>query len=508
MKPFLLGFGFAITLVLAVGVSSIHVVCRRYTLAHEHPSSDMNGAGIPPNNPTSVCYSSQSMVANPKGKGSKKGKPVLKVLSVLSRVFPKRNKDAPEGQTNEDLVNCNEERLLLQEPDPWRCLCQVIWDPPTWNKKLGKRFVEDSVEKADPIASEQQSAKAEAREQFPSAFTREVAILTSQQQSMVRKMGGYIVDKISDFENRADLVPWGGPSQAVEAVSFDWYARKKANRGVKSPLDQIDGGNLFSSYLRIMKYPADFGSVDFPFKLCKEKKKIDGKDCDASDAIKHTLEFRERYKPWLITPSIKRQNSNGLVYIRGFSPPHSENEVGGHAIVWLRLALKVKTRDDNDRVFFVRSMIREFERAVAYSLKRSDGRVGKFNAVVDGENFTWGSMPSLSAVKGLVSILQDHFADRLGIVLLVNVGTIGEMLMKLFLPLITEEVRNKLILLPNDPDEQLKTLQTILGAKSNIPKGLGGTDDYDFNVNEYYSNEVLGRDEEALEFLSTMPYHA
>lgn len=499
MKPFLLGFVFAILTVLVASLFSIRLLCRNYTQSHVHSPPDVNG--LLSNN----CHSSQSVEKRPKGgKG-----PLLwwEAVPFLSFVVPKRKKFGLEGQTNDNAI-CTEEHPLLAKPDPWRCLCQVIWDPLVRNEKLGKTSREETVETADPLTSEQQHPQTKGTEKFPSAFTPEIAILTLQQENLVRKMGSHVFDRISDFERRSLSVPWGGPSQAPEALSFDWYARKKTNRGIKAPLDQIDGGNLFSSYLRIMRWPTTFDHVDFPFKLCKEKKKIDGKGCDTSNAIQHTLEFRERFKPWLITPSIKRQNSHGLVYARGFSPSYSENEVGGHTIVWLRLAKKVKPIDENDRIFFVRSMIREFDVAVAASLLRSNGRVGKFNAVVDGENFTWSKMPSLSAVKGLVAILQDHFADRLGVVLLVNVGSIGEMLLKLFIPLITEEVRNKLIILPNDPDARLETLQAVLGPKSNIPKQLGGTDDYAFNVDEYYNNEFVSRDEEALEYLSTMPYHA
>ena len=235
--------------------------------------------------------------------------------------------------------------------------------------------------------------------------------LSLEQERLVERMGNAVLESVFEFERRSSFVPWGGPPQAVSPVSFDWYARKKTNRVPSAPLDKIDGGNLLSSYLRIMKWPEDLGDIDFPFKLCKAKNKNEGKHCDSSDAIRHTLEFRERYMPWLVTPGIMRANSDGLVYVRGFSPPYSENENGRHAIVWLRLARKVKTDNYNDRVFFVRSMIREFDRAVAISLQRSNGRVGKFNALIDGKDFTWNSMPSLSAVKALVAILQDHFVD-------------------------------------------------------------------------------------------------
>jgi len=370
-------------------------------------------------------------------------------------------------------------------------------------------YTEDGIEnKSSLISAQQCQQQLQVTKKFATAFTPEIIKLSPQQERLVHKMGNSVLESVSDFEQRASLVPWGGPPPVLTSASFDWYARKKAYRGLTAPLDQIDGGNLFSSYLRIMKWPENLSESDFPFKLCKAKKKIEGKGCDTSFAIQHTLEFRERYKPWLVTRGVKRENTNGLVYVRGFSPPYSEKENGGHAIVWLRLALKVKTVDENDRTFFVRSMIREFDRAVADSLQRSNGRVGKFNAVVDGKDFTWSSMPSLSAVKSLVAILQDHYADRLGVVILVNVGSICEILLKLFLPLITEEVRNKIAMIPNNQKEQLQALKDVLGSKKNIPTGLGGTDDYDFNLDEYYANDIFGPDEEALEYLTTMPYHA
>ena len=422
-------------------------------------------------------------------------------LPFLSVFAPKQKEMAQREQMKENTVIYKKDRLLQTQMNPRNCLCHLVWESLGFDRKS-----EIGSENENPVTANQQQFKT--TKQFPTAFTPEILDLSQQQEMLVQKMGNNVLEKISDFEKRSSLVPWGGLPPVAEAPSYDWYARKTTHHGLSAPLDQIDGGNLFSSYLRIMKWPDNLHETDFPFKLCKEKKQIEGKRCDTGVAIQHSLEFRERYKPWLVTPRIKRANTNGLVYVRGFSPPHSDHEEGGHAIVWMRLALRVKTNDGNDRFFFVRSMIREFDRAVAASLQRSNGRVGKFNAVVDGKDFTWGSMPSLSAVKTLVAILQDHFADRLGVVILVNIGSICELLLKLFLPLITEEVRNKIVMLPHNQKERLEALKTVLGPTNNIPVGLGGTDDYVFNVDQYYSHDNIGRDEEALEYLTTMPFHA
>ena len=51
-------------------------------------------------------------------------------------------------------------------------------------------------------------------------------------------------------------------------------------------------------------------------------------------------------------------------------------------------------------------------------------------------------------------------------------------------------------------------MEIILGSRKAIPIGLGGFDDYVFNSDEYYADDRIGEDEEALEYLVTMPYHA
>lgn len=542
IKPFLLGFVVAVMLIGLATVTSISALCRDYDYNPNYPhphelaivNHDVDGITTIP--PTPVCGSSQTPVEEEETEIEKKGeldrnsqsrRSKLKWrerVPFLSIFIPKQKKKTQKAQRNKKPSNNNniiEDVPVVLPPqlDPRSCVCHLIWESLGYHRQPGNSHSQDknhsnSLDRKgtnSPISGQQQQQQQlQATKQFPSAFTPEILNVTPQQEMLVKIMGKGVIESVPEFEKRISSVPWGGPPQAVAPVSFDWYARKKKNRGssANAPLDQIDGGNLLSSYLRIMKWPEDLEDTDFPFRLCKAKKKDEGKGCDASVAIRHTLEFRERYMPWLVTPGIKKANSKGLVYHRGFSPPYSEDENGGHAIVWLRLALKVKTVDENDRIFFVRSMIREFDRAVAASLQQSNGRVGKFSAVVDGSNFTWGSMPSLSAVKMLVAILQDHFADRLGVVILVNVGGVCEILLKLFINLITEEVRNKIVMLPHNQKERMEALEVVLGKKDNIPIWLGGTDDYDFQVDEYYANDIFSLDEEALEYLNTLPNYS
>ncbi|OEU17180.1 hypothetical protein FRACYDRAFT_237594 [Fragilariopsis cylindrus CCMP1102] len=498
IKPFLLGFVVAVILIGFATLTSIYTFCNGYNTAPLLPSP-MNNDGNAVS--TSVC----------KLKEEKEERKEYGTSSRLQRrwwrkLFSKKKKKVHP-------VVCDETVLPQLQLDQQSCVCHLIWESFGYDTDFGvidtggaNTFLESEIQQQQPHTSLQ----------FPSAFTEESIQLTEQQKDQVRQMAKDTLESIPEFERRISAVPWGGKQQKHQEENFatvssyyEWYAHKmtKKERGTSSisaPLDQIDGGNLFSSYLRIMKWPKDLDDVNFPFKLCRAKKKIEGGGCDASAAILHTLEFRERYKPWLVTPSIKKANSEGLIYQRGFSPPYSGDENGSHAIVVIRLSRRVPA-DDKDGIYFTRAMIREFDRAVAASLQRSNGRVGKFNAVVDGKDLTWSKMPSIGTVKGIIAILQDHFADRLGVVVVVNVGgPICEILLKIFVSLITEEVRNKIVMLPHDQNEQMAVLETILG-KENIPIWLGGVDNYIFQVDEHYANNKVSIDDEALDYLATMP---
>jgi hypothetical protein len=356
------------------------------------------------------------------------------------------------------------------------------------------------------------------RNLFPTAFTSGSPLLNTNELELVNRFLNEIIVNIPELGERVSRVPWGGPSSSspssVGGLSSDWFAFRKRQQRDKlqsttrhdgtftTTLQEVDGGNLLYSYLRIMKWPSNLFTT-FPFKLCK-------KGCAANVALHHTLEFREKYKPWLVTPSVMRANKQGAVYHRGFSPDYAHGEMSGHAIVWLRMALRTVV----DEGFLIRTMVQALEHAVGASMKRSDGTVGKFNIVIDGTDFSWSVAPTLPSIKALVTILQDHYVDRLGVVVLVNAGRLVEILLKIFLPLITEEVRNKIIVLSKK--EQTSKLSIIVG-QSNIPTWLGGTDHYEFDVDQYYYNNyygdddtrtgAIGTDEEAIEYRTTMPYH-
>ncbi|KAL3931701.1 MAG: hypothetical protein SGBAC_011186 [Bacillariaceae sp.] len=329
----------------------------------------------------------------------------------------------------------------------------------------------------------------ELMEKYKVAFTSERISVPQDHQQLIVKLAEQIETSVPDWEERASSVPWGGSA-------YPWYVSEPKSTGQATDLEKLRGGNLFFSYLRIMQWPKLLDS-HFPFKLCSQ-------GCDSSVAVGHTLEWREKYKPWMYSPSVVKENENGFVFFHGFSDPKEDGENSSHAIVWIRGGLRTKVDD----AFQTRAYVNTLERAVAGSYARSNGRVGKFNVVLDGTGFTFGLMPSLGSVKIFVTMLQDHFPDKLGIILLTNLGSVGEMLAKMILKLLSDEVRNKIIILPHHPQARQAILNTAVGYE-NSPTWLGGPDKYQFNVEEYYADpEHMLSDKEALEYIETMPYHA
>jgi len=128
-------------------------------------------------------------------------------------------------------------------------------------------------------------------------------------------------------------------------------------------------------------------------------------------------------------------------------------------------------------------LLHSADRAVALSLQKSHGRVGKFNAVVDATGYEFGkSLPALSHLKEAVHLLQDHFPDRLGVVVLVNLSRTAELVVNLVKPWLTKEVRDKIHAVRAD---QL----SLLVEPHDIPDWLGGPDNYRFDPESYYPRE-------------------
>jgi hypothetical protein len=175
----------------------------------------------------------------------------------------------------------------------------------------------------------------------------------------------------------------------------------------------------------------------------------------------------------------------------------------GNAIVWIRPAVSVHVDD----ISTIRTAINVLDRAVAASLQRSGGLVGKFNAVFDMKGLAWKSIPSMDCIKTALTIMNEHFVDRLGSVLILNMSHVGEFILQLIRPLLSPEVRNKIVIVPTrDTKERDKILSSVLGSH-NIPAWLGGHDTYEFSLTDFYSDQGIIWDTDEKNFSGLLLAH-
>jgi len=295
-----------------------------------------------------------------------------------------------------------------------------------------------------------------------------------------------------------DMV-WGASRTSVASTSWwfpvvdDWGAQK-----------EIKGSRLLTSYLKIMKWPENL-RTKFPFtSLCSD-------ECPTDFAIAHTLEFRQKYKPNTITKAAYDENQKGWIYVRGYSPTryHDDAYVGGSSVLWYRPGLyKI-----NDPEPYFRALLQAIDTCVADALKRSDGRVGKCNVVLDAFGFGLSYIPPMAPIKKVLKMLQDHFPDKLGVFVIANMAKPAQIFLKMVSPFLPIEVRQKIHLLPSADDKQGRSsMMKELVDEEFIPTWLGGEDLYKFDAKEYYYNSRYKADfisdEEGLEYITSMPYHA
>lgn len=231
--------------------------------------------------------------------------------------------------------------------------------------------------------------------------------------------------------------------------------------------------------------------------------------CPADFAITNTLEFREKYQPWKITPSALNENQLGWVYVRGYSPTrhHTDPAVGGASILWLRPGLFKMQNPEA----FNRAILNALDMCVADTFSRSGGKIGKCNVVLDCDDVGFSKIPPIGPTKTLLKKMQDNYPDKLGVFVIANVSGAAQMFLKLVLPLLPQVVRQKIHILPND-DEQRDAMLKELVHDDFIPTRLGGKDDYKFDAEKYYKTgqyeaESMS-DTEGVEYYETMPYYA
>ena len=144
---------------------------------------------------------------------------------------------------------------------------------------------------------------------------------------------------------------------------------------------------------------------------------IQGDVAKAITKIKNTLRWRKEFQVDKIvsaleddakgTPKsgedfaaiLRNENETGKIYVRGY-------DKDGRAMMYMRPGNE-NTMDETNNM---RHLVFQLEKAVACSQKNGHGKIC---LVIDYDGFSISKTPSMSASRNTLTILQDHFCERM-----------------------------------------------------------------------------------------------
>lgn len=169
--------------------------------------------------------------------------------------------------------------------------------------------------------------------------------------------------------------------------------------------------------------------------------------------LRKTLEWRQSYRPQDITfQEVKALASTGRLEVL------EQRDLAGRPVLCYRLSRKNVGGLDPEQ--HLRFMLFNLEAA---SKKADDNGAGKMTWLMDMDNFDQSQSVPIMTTKKITSILQNHYPERLGIILIMRANSMFQALYYVVKGFLDPVTRAKLHFL-NDSDDaamQAKLLQYV-----------------------------------------------
>lgn len=180
---------------------------------------------------------------------------------------------------------------------------------------------------------------------------------------------------------------------------------------------------------------------------------------------------------------IRKEHESSKMYVRGFDKE-------GHALVYMRPALE----NTNDHEGNMKNLVYTMERAIA-CMEATTGQE-KLSLVIDYTGFSLSNAPPMKTSRETLSILQDHYPERLYRAYCIRPPIVFYAFFKVISPFMDSVTKQKLCMLTNadmaKPDNLLFTdvdrsvLEPYVGGEETVPfdpvKYLSGPFHCDFNA--------------------------
>lgn len=206
--------------------------------------------------------------------------------------------------------------------------------------------------------------------------------------------------------------------------------------------------------------------------------------------LQNTLDWRQSFEVHKIdewADVIAEENATGKTYVRGFDKQ-------GRAILYMKPRHENSTSHDGN----LKHLVYNMERAMLSMRER--GVQEKICLIVDYEGFSLRNSPPMKTSKAVLSILQNHYPERLGIALLLNPPWIFQAFWTVIYPLIDPVTKQKIRLVSSNISE---TLLEHIDADV-LEAGFGGNDDRKFDSSIYLSHPLTTEFTQALEKQETL----
>ncbi|KAG9098366.1 hypothetical protein FRC06_006485 [Ceratobasidium sp. 370] len=188
---------------------------------------------------------------------------------------------------------------------------------------------------------------------------------------------------------------------------------------------------------------------------------------DGKKRIKGTLEWRREFKPDLIPPEeVRIESETGKIILNGF-------DVDGRPILYMRPGRENTETSPRQ----IRHLIFCLERAIDFMPPNQDSMV----IIVDYKSTTLRTNPSISVARKVLHVLQQHYVERLGRAIVVNLPALLNFFYKGISPFLDPVTRDKMRFNPNLPE---------LVPVSQLDKDLGGEFPYEFEPVSYWEQII------------------
>lgn len=169
---------------------------------------------------------------------------------------------------------------------------------------------------------------------------------------------------------------------------------------------------------------------------------------------------------------ISQENETGKVYVRGY-------DRNGRAVVYFKPGKENMESGLNN----LKHMVYHLERAAACTARKSD--LSKMVMILDFDEYRLSKSPPLSISKMTVSILQNHYPERLHKFYICNPPFIFRSFWNIISPFVDPVTKNKVVFC--NGDRGAKVLENDF-VRSTLEVGVGGTG---VNLRPFDSQEYL-----------------